>query len=80
MEQQAKKITLQMPITDLAEKRIQLLKDLFKTHKGDKQVHFTLYDFEDEVKLNMPSRKTKISINRELLDELKANEVSYKLN
>ena len=62
MEQQAKKITLQMPITDLAEKRIQLLKDLFKTHKGDKQVHFTLYDFEDEVKLNMPSRKTKISL------------------
>ena len=80
MESQAKKLTVQMPIHDLAEKRITILKDLFKSHKGDKQLHFTLYDTEDEVKLNMPSRKTKVAISKELLNQLKEEEVSYKLN
>ncbi|MCH9660454.1 MAG: DNA polymerase III subunit alpha [Bacteroidetes bacterium] len=80
MEQQAKKLTIHMPITDLAEKRIALLKELFETHKGEKQVHFTMYDVEEKVKLNMPSRKTKIAISKELLDELSAKEVVYKLN
>ena len=80
MENQAKKLTLQIPITELAEKRIEILKDIFKTHKGDKQLHFTIYDLEDEVKLNMPSRKAKIAINKELLDELREQEVSFKLN
>ncbi|MEZ4858424.1 MAG: DNA polymerase III subunit alpha [Flavobacteriaceae bacterium] len=80
MENQAKKLTIQLPINDLAEKRISLLKDLFRSHKGDKQLHFTVYDVEEEVKLNMPSRKTKVAINKELLSQLKAQEVNYKLN
>ncbi len=77
---QAKKLTLQMSIEDLAEKRIKLLKELFKSHKGESQLHFTLYDREDEVKLNMPSRKTKVEINKELLDSLREQQVYYKLN
>ncbi len=80
MEQQAKKLTIQMKIDELAEQRIALLKDLFRTHKGDKQLHFTMYDVKEKVKLNMPSRKTKVAISKELLDELKAQEVVYKLN
>jgi len=80
MESQARKLTIQMPINHLAEKRIEKLKDLFNTHKGEKQLHFTLYDVEEKVKLNMPSRKTKVAISKELLDELKEQEVTYKLN
>ncbi len=80
MEDQAKKLTVQMPISDLAETRIALLKELFTQHKGNKPLHFTFYDFEDEMKLHMPSRKTKIAISKELLDALKEGEVSYKLN
>ncbi len=80
MEQQAKKLTIKMQIDELAEKRIALLKDLFRTHKGDKQLHFTMYDVKEKVKLNMPSRKTKVAISKELLDELQAQDVTYKLN
>lgn len=80
MENQAKKLTLHLPINDIAEKRIAVLKQLFKNHKGDKQLHFTVYDSEEAVKLNMPSRKTKVAINKELLQELKEQEVMYKLN
>ena len=77
---QSKKLTLQMSIEDLAEKRIKLLKDLFKSHKGESQLHFTLYDVEDEVKLNMASRKTRVEISKELLDALREEQVYYKLN
>jgi DNA polymerase III subunit alpha len=80
METQAKKLTIQLPITDLAERRIKTLKELFRSHKGDRQLHFTLYDLEEEVKLNMPSRKTKVAISKELLVALKEQEIYYKLN
>ena len=80
MDNQAKKLTIKLPIDQLHEKRIATLKDLFGAHKGDAQLHFTLYDMEEEVKLNMPSRKTKVAISKELLEALQAEEVVYKLN
>jgi DNA polymerase-3 subunit alpha len=80
MDSQARKLTIQMPIEQLAEDKIEYLKDLFRTHAGDKQLHFTMYDVEDKVKLSMPSRKTKVAISNELLQELKLEGVKYKLN
>ncbi len=80
MENQAKKLTIQMPIEELQEERIKLLKDLFRTHKGDKHLHFVIYELENKVKLNMPSRKQKVKISQELLDELEREQVSYRLN
>ncbi len=80
MDQQAKKLTVKMSIDGLHEKRIKHLQELFTAHKGDKQLHFTLYDLDDKVKLNMPSRKTKIHINKELLDALREEDLAYKLN
>ncbi|MCW5518476.1 DNA polymerase III subunit alpha [Aureitalea sp. L0-47] len=77
---QAKKLTLQIPIGDVEKEKVRQLKDLLKMHKGDKQLHITLYDVEDELKLNMPSRKQKVAISKELLEELKELEFAYKLN
>ncbi len=80
MGNQAKKLTLRIPIDQLHEKRIALIKAMLKSHKGDAQLHFTMYDLEDKVKLNMMSRKHKVAISKELLDKLKEEEVDYKLN
>jgi DNA polymerase III subunit alpha len=80
MGNQAKKLTLRIPIDKLHEKRIALIKAMLKSHKGDAQLHFTMYDLEDKVKLNMMSRKHKVAISKELLDKLKEEEVDYKLN
>lgn len=80
MSNQAKKLTIKIPIDQLHEKRISILEDLFRSHKGDSQLHFTLYDMEEQLKLNMPSRKTKITISKELLDALEEQEVVFKLN
>jgi DNA polymerase-3 subunit alpha len=80
MDSQARKLTIQMPVEALAEDKINTLKDLFKMHKGDKQLHFVIYELEDKIKLSMSSRKHKVNISQELLDELTREQVSYRLN
>jgi DNA polymerase-3 subunit alpha len=80
MDSQARKLTIQMSIEELAEDRIKKLKELFNMHKGDKQLQFVVYEVENQVKLSMSSRKQKVAISQELLDELERQQVHYKLN
>jgi hypothetical protein len=39
-----------------------------------------IIDQKEKLRLNMPSRSSKINITKELLDELIENEWSFKLN
>ena len=80
MDIYAKKLSIQLDINDLQEHRIKVLKDLIKMHKGDHALNFVVYDNDEELKLNMPSRKQKVKISQELLEELKSIDVFYKLN
>ncbi|RSK41861.1 DNA polymerase III subunit alpha [Mangrovimonas spongiae] len=80
MDNYAKKLSVKLDISDLQNDRIQVLQDLFRLHKGEKALNFIIYDSEERIKLNMPSRKQKVRISKELLDELKENELVYKLN
>ncbi|MFC4723190.1 DNA polymerase III subunit alpha [Geojedonia litorea] len=80
MDTYAKKLSIQLNISDLQEHRINVLKDLIKTHKGDHALNFVVYDNDEQLKLSMPSRKQKVKISQELLDELENNDVFYKLN
>ena len=80
MESLARKLTLQIDIDELKEDRIEALKDLFITYTGDSAIHFVVYELKERLKLNMPSRKQKVKICRELLDELKEHPLKYKVN
>src|SRR5690606_647536 len=80
MDTYAKKLSVQLQISDLQESRISKLKELFTMHKGDNLLNFIIYDTEEQIKLNMPSRKQKVKISQELLEELELNDVFYKLN
>jgi DNA polymerase-3 subunit alpha len=80
MDTYAKKLSVQLQISDLQESRISKLKELFTMHKGDSLLNFIIYDTEEQIKLNMPSRKQKVKISQELLDELESDGVFYKLN
>lgn len=80
MDVYAKKLSVQLQISDLQETRVNKLKELFNMHKGDHLLNFIIYDTEEQIKLNMPSRKQKIKISQELLDELESDGVFYKLN
>ena len=80
MDTYAKKLSIQLNIKDLQEKRITILKDLMRSHQGDNALSFVVYDNDEEIKLNMPCRKQKVKISQELLDELESHDVYYKLN
>jgi DNA polymerase-3 subunit alpha len=116
----AKKLILHLNVTDLSEKLVFALQDLFSRAKGDNQVTMEVMELQkvkrivatdveldtenDEIsdsdeenientvleteieeiqvvtKLSMPSRKLKIKISNELLQELENMQINFKLN
>ena len=80
MDTYARKLSIQLHIKDLQEQRISTLKNLFRSHQGEKALNFIIYDNEEKIKLNMPSRKQKVKISQELLNELERHDVMFKLN
>ncbi len=80
MDTYAKKLSIQLNINDLEKEKITTLKELVKMHPGKQMLNFVIYDNEENIKLQMPSRKQKVKISQELLDELENNQVFYKLN
>jgi len=80
MESYAKKLSIQLNIKEISEEKVQSIKALLQMHSGNHNLKFVIYDDEDELKLEMSSRLQKIKISQELLEELKAQEVFYKLN
>ncbi|MGZ0015337.1 DNA polymerase III subunit alpha [Yeosuana sp. AK3] len=80
MDSYAKKISIQLNIKDIKNNKIMALNDLLTMHPGSQILNFVVYDHEESIKLNMPSKKKKIKISPELLEELENQEVYYKLN
>ena len=80
MDSYAKKLTIKLNIDNLREERIKTLKNAINSHKGDHTLNFVVYEMEEEIKVNMISRKQKVQISSELLSTLEEAEVHYKLN
>ncbi len=80
MDNYAKKLSIQLNINDLEKDKIAKLKELIKMHPGKQFLNFVIYDNEENIKLQMPSRKQKVKISQELLEELESSQVFYKLN
>ncbi|WP_299553770.1 DNA polymerase III subunit alpha [Seonamhaeicola sp.] len=80
MEQYAKKLSLQLDINDLKEDKILQIQDLLRMHPGNQALNFVVYDTKEKLKLNMPSRKQKVKVCQELLNELEEQHIHYKLN
>ncbi|MGF1560277.1 MAG: DNA polymerase III subunit alpha [Flavobacteriaceae bacterium] len=80
METYAKKLTIKLNIDTLKAESIKHLKDTLVTHKGDHTLNFIVYGMEEEIKVNLSSRKQKVNISSELLLQLEENDVHYKLN
>ncbi|GMN11514.1 DNA polymerase III subunit alpha [Croceitalea sp. MTPC9] len=80
MDAYAKKLTIKLNVSALQEKRIMALKDMLRSHKGSHSLNFVVYEMEEEIKLNLSSRKQKVHITSELLHNLEEQEVHYKLN
>jgi len=80
MDTYAKKLSIQLEIKDLKESKIKALDEVLRMHEGNHALNFVVYDNEEKMKLHMPSRKQKVRISQELLDELNNQNVYYKLN
>ena len=80
MDSYAKKLSIQFDIKDLEKDRIEGIKELLKMHDGNQMLNFVIYDNKEQIKLQMPSRRQKVRISQELLDELESQQVFYKLN
>ena len=80
MEAFAKKLTIKLDIDRIAEENIRELKDTLVLHKGNHSLNFVVYEMEEEIKVNLSSRKQKVQISSELLTTLEEKEVHYKLN
>jgi len=80
MDTYAKKLSIQFDIKDIKEERINSIKELLRMHEGKHHLNFVIYDNKEQIKLQMPSRKQKVRISQELLEELESQQVFYKLN
>ncbi|MBH19011.1 MAG: hypothetical protein CL851_01135, partial [Crocinitomicaceae bacterium] len=80
IESNAKKLTLQVDISQLKEKQVDNLKANLKSYKGDQLLFFNIYDNSKKVKLILNSKKQKVKINSDLLDFLDKEQWHYKLN
>ena len=80
MDTYAKKLSIQLNVKDLKSDTISELQEMFRMHEGSNSLSFVVYDNEDKIKLNMPSRKQKVNISQELLDTLSEHHIKYKLN
>ena len=80
MENYAKKLSIQIDIDDLKAEKIIKLKELLQMHPGSQLLNFVVYDNAEQLKLNMPSRKQKVKVSQELLNELVLQDMKFKLN
>jgi len=80
VENNAKKLTLQLEISKLKNEDVTQLQDELKSFKGDKPLLFNVYDSEKKVKLTLNSKKQKVRITPELLKLLDEKQWHYKLN
>jgi DNA polymerase-3 subunit alpha len=76
----ARSLTIEFHVSELMEKRVEMLKQALEKHKGDQQLYFNLKDHEEKISLNMSSRWQKINVTAELLDILDQSDISYNVN
>ncbi|WP_397364503.1 DNA polymerase III subunit alpha [Olleya sp. R77988] len=80
MEKNVKKLSIQLNIKELETEKIQYLKELISMHPGNHALNFLVYDNRDKIKLTMISRKQKIKVTNEFLNELKDQQIHYLIN
>jgi len=80
MEKNVRKISIQLNIKELEAEKIHYLKELISMHPGNHALNFLVYDNRDKIKLTMISRKQKIKVTNELLNELQEQQIHFLIN
>ncbi len=80
LEKQSKKLIIQMDIDKVTDKNIEDLSHILKENEGNVPTNFVVYDLDEQVKLNLRSRSVKVTVTNELLENLKKEQIHFKLN
>lgn len=80
LESHSKKITIQLKLDEVVDAQIESLKNLLKNHKGNHNLDFFIYEPEEQIQLQLSSRKQKVKISQELIEALEKQRFVYKLN
>ncbi len=80
MEKMCKKITIQLPLKEVKEELIKDLQHLFALNSGSHSLRFVIYDIDEKIELETPSRTTKVNITNSFLTALDKQHINYKLN
>jgi DNA polymerase-3 subunit alpha len=77
----AKNITLTLPLQLVSDDFLKTFETLTKEHPGNCQLRFNIFDHDEKISLSMASRKSRVMLDKELIDYLEAlPEVKYHLN
>ena len=80
MDELCKKLTIKIPVNDVNEENILNLESILKNNAGKQSLRFTIWDAQEKIEVNLPSRNTKIKVSNELLSTLERQQINYKLN
>jgi DNA polymerase-3 subunit alpha len=80
LENNSKKLTIQLKMDEVLDAQVESLKNLLKSHKGKHSLDFYFFEPEENIQLQLSSRKQKVQISQELLDALDRESFLYKLN
>ena len=73
-------MTIKIQLGELQEQSIKRFQELCKKNKGKQSLRFAIYDVDDKIELDVPSRNTKIKISSDLLKTLERENINFKLN
>jgi len=73
----SKKLIISSDLSSLDQERIDQIKNIFNRYKGGKPIGFDIYHTEDKMKITLNSRKQKVDVCNDLLDELDLASVKY---
>ncbi|WP_165732067.1 DNA polymerase III subunit alpha [Polaribacter sp. 20A6] len=80
MDELCKKVTIQLPLSEIKEDSILNLESILKKTPGKQNLNFTIWDEKEKLEISLPSRNTKVHITNELLASLDTQQIAYKLN
>ena len=80
MDDLCKKLTIKISVNEVNEENILNLESILKNNVGKQNLRFTIWDAQEKIEVDLPSRNTKIKVSSELLNILQQQQIDYKLN
>jgi len=74
-----KKLIISSNLKSLDQDSIDNIKNIFNRYKGEKPIGFEIYHPEDKIKITLNSRKQKVDVCNDLLDELDLASLKYRI-